>query len=276
MELTIIIVSYKVRELLEKNLESVFNSNYKNLKVFVIDNNSEDGTVEMVKKKFSQVKLIANKENFGFARAVNQVLPEVNSPYALLLNPDMKLFPETLEKAISWIENKPQAVVAGGQLLDTEGKVVPSVRRFPQIFDQAMISLKIPHLLPRIIDNYLMKSFNYKQEALVDSVRGSFFLINIPAYQKLTTKKISLDERYFIWFEEVDFCRQVKELGGEVWYFPQAKAIDLVGQSFKKVKKGKTQRYFRDSMLKYFQKWESNWKYQLLKILWWPIKLLKS
>ena len=86
-----------------------------------------------------------------------------------------------------------------------------------------------------------------------------------------TIEKVGLlDEKYFIWFEEVDYCQRVKKTGGEIWYTPSAKCLDYVGQSFSQVPKGKTQRYFRDSQLKYFKKWQPVWQYWILKLAWIP------
>ena len=82
-----------------------------------------------------------------------------------------------------------------------------------------------------------------------------------------------LDERYFLWFEEVDYCRRVKQVGGQIWYMPTAECIDLMGQSFKQVNLAVKQKYFRDSMLKYFKKWQPNWQYWILRLAW-PLGLL--
>jgi len=77
-----------------------------------------------------------------------------------------------------------------------------------------------------------------------------------------------LDERYFLWFEEVDYCRRVKEAGWKIIYTPIAECVDYVGQSFLQVPRGQTQKYFRDSMLAYFRKWQPSWQYWILKIVW--------
>jgi hypothetical protein len=83
-----------------------------------------------------------------------------------------------------------------------------------------------------------------------------------------------LDERYFIWFEEVDYCKKAKQAGWKVMYTPTAKCMDYVGKSFVQVPRGKTQKYFRDSMLKYFYKWHPAWQYWVLKILWIPSMII--
>lgn len=270
MDLSVVIVSWKVKDKLKENLTALFNSqgDFK-FEVFVVDNNSADGTVEMIKAEFPSVLLIANSDNRGFAAANNQALELASGNYVLLLNPDMQVNADTLAKVLVWAKNNPQATVVGTKLVNGQGEVVKQIRRFPKLADQLAVTLKLPHFFPGIINKYLCSKFDYNQSAKVDSIRGAFFLINRENYKKISGREIPLlDERYFIWFEEVDFCREVYKMGGEVWYTPVASCLDYVGQSFKQVNRGKTQGYFSDSMLKYFQKWEADWKFKLLKFVW--------
>ena len=274
MDLSIIIVSWNVRDKLRQNLEALMKIQGDfSFETIVVDNNSSDGTAAVVAENFPQVRLIANSKNLGFARANNQALETAAGDFVLLLNPDMEVFPDTLEIMLDWCQNNPQATVASCQLVDKNEKNILHVRRFPTWSDQLAIILKVPHLVPGILNKYLGKNFDYSQAAKVDSVRGSFFLINRRNYEKLATGKLfeiepRLDEQYFVWFEEVDFCRTVYKLGGEVWYTPVARARDYIGASFKQVGRGTTQKYFRDSMLKYFQKWEPAWQSHLLEKAW--------
>jgi len=270
MDLSVIIVSWNVKEKLKDNLQALFESESGfNFEVLVVDNASTDGSAELVRAKFPQVKLIVNKTNFGFARANNQAIELAQGRYILLLNPDMSVFPDTLENMLAWAEENPQATVSGCRLVNVRGETVRQVRRFPKLFDQLMITWKIPHFFPGILNSYLLPDFDYSRVSQVDSIRGAFFLINLKNYQKISRQpKPKLDERYFLWFEEVDFCRQVIAWQGEVWYTPAASCLDYVGQSFKQLKRGKAQKYFRDSMLKYFKKWESAFSYQILNLSW--------
>ncbi len=276
MNISIIIVNYKVKDLLDNCLQSIFsNSENIELDVIVVDNNSQDGSVEMVKKKYPQINLIASPENLGFAKANNLGFQKAKSPhlkkgdgdkydYILLLNPDMKLFPNTLENALKWANMHPQAQVIGCHLIDQNNQTIFHIRQFPTLLDQLAIILKLPHIFPQILNKYLRKKFDYSQASKVDSVRGAFFLVQRKTYEGLQ----GLDEKYFVWFEEVDFCKKVYESGGEVWYTPDAKCIDYVGKSFSQVPRGVTQKYFRDSMLKYFKKWHPCWQWIILKIAW--------
>lgn len=270
MDLSVIIVSWNVKEKLRANLSALFASagDFK-FEIFVVDNNSGDGSAAMVRKDFPAVRLIANAENRGFAAANNQALAEANGKFILLLNPDMEVTPDTLAQALAWAQANPQAVVSGCKLVGVDGQIVPQVRRFPKFFDQLIVTLKVPHILPAAVSRYRCAGFDYEQAAKVDSIRGAFFLINRESYRRLfNSDQPRLDERYFIWFEEVDFCREVYKHGGEVWYTPAAVCRDFVGQSFRQVPRGQTQKYFRDSMLKYFQKWAPAWQAKVLEWAW--------
>lgn len=276
MDLSVVIVSWKVKNKLKENLNALFNSqgDFK-FEVFVVDNNSDDGSAQMIKNEFPSVMLIANPDNRGFAAANNQALELVSGDYILLLNPDMQVNPDTLAKVLAWVKKNPQATVTGCKLVSSQGEIVKQVRQFPKFSDQLAVTLKLPHFFPGIINKYLCSNFDYEKVAKVDSIRGAFFLINRENYKKISGREIPLlDERYFIWFEEVDFCREVYKLGGEVWYAPVASCFDYVGQSFKQVDREKTQEYFSDSMLKYFQKWEKDWEYKILKNVWKIVKAI--
>jgi O-antigen biosynthesis protein len=270
MDLSIIIVSYNVKEKLQKNLESIFNSQGDfSFEVFVVDNNSIDGSAEMVEELFPQVRLTKNDRNLGFSVANNMAIKKASGNFILLLNPDMRLFPDTLYSSLAFAQQNPQAVVSSCLLVDDNNKTIKHIRRFPKFFDQLAIILKLPHVFPRIIKSYLYLDFDYNLKQKVDSVRGSFFMINLEAFKKIyKDERPLLDERYFIWFEEVDFCKQVHKMSGEIWYNPNTFCLDYVGQSFSLLKKGRAQKYFSESMLKYFQKWHPNWQYQVLKFFW--------
>ncbi len=270
MDLSVIIVSWKVKDKLKNNLDALFNSqgDFK-FEVFVVDNNSSDGTIEMIGKEFPLVKLIANADNRGFAAANNQALKLSIGEFVLLLNPDMQLEATTLFNALNWAKNNSQATVSGCKLVNSDGAIVKQVRNFPKLADQLSITIKLPHIFPGIVNKYLNVNFDYSKASRVDSIRGAFFLINRQAYKKISNQNVpTLDERYFIWFEEVDFCREVYKLGGEVWYTPVATCIDFVGQSFKQVPRGQAQKYFSDSMISYFRKWEAKWQTGILNIIW--------
>jgi len=274
MDLSIIIVSWRVKDKLQANLEALFKSvQGPSFEVLVVDNNSADGTIDMLRQNFPQVRLIANSENFGFAKANNQAIKQAQGDFILLLNPDMQVFEDTLKNLLVWLKANPQAWVTSGRLVDEQGQIVNHVRRFPRLSDQLAIVLKLPHLFPNILNKYLRIDFNYDKPAKVDSIRGSFFAIRRQALEKVGL----LDERFFVWFEEVDYCRRVYEAGGQVWYTPEVVCLDYVGQSFKLWSRRETQKIMRQSQLKYFAKWHSAWSVVWLALGWcliWPVVYL--
>ncbi|MBI4135514.1 glycosyltransferase family 2 protein [Candidatus Uhrbacteria bacterium] len=279
MDLSIVIVSWNVEEKLKECLRSIEDTLAAprdqataesglvtpaafSYEVFVVDNASKDGTVQMVEQEFPWVHVIANDFNAGFAKANNQAIRLSQGRYVLLLNPDMRLFQGTLEGMVKFMDEERNARVgvAGCWLVDEQGNTVPQVRRFPTIKDQLAIMLKVPHLFPRVLDSYMMQDFDYSKEARIDSIRGSFFMI-----RRETLDKIGLlDEGFFIWFEEVDFCKRAIAAGFEVAYTPTVKAVDYVGQSFKQMKLYPKQKMFTRSMIYYFKKHRPWWEAELL------------
>jgi len=272
MDISIITVPWNVKDLVRKNFQAIF-SNTKNIEfeVISVDNDSKDGTTEMIQKEFPQVKAIFNNYNAGFAKANNQGIKISTGRYVLLLNPDMQVKPGTLETIVKWMDEHPEAGVAGCKLVKADGTIVPHVRRYPGIWDQAAVILKIPHFFPRVLNHYMWRDFDYSREQVVDSIRGSFFVIRREVLDKLG----GLDERYFLWFEEVDFCKQVALAGYKVMYTPITECVDHVGKSFAQVPTGKLQNIFQDSMTKYFQKWQPTWQVVVLNLIW-PIGKLMA
>lgn len=266
MDLSIIIVSWNVKDKLKENIKALYQSKGDfSYEVIVVDNFSADGSVEIIKQEFPQVKIIANQENLGFAKANNQAIKVAQSDYILMLNPDMLVRTDTLNNMLTWMKSNQNAWLASCKLLDENNEIIKHVRRFPQLSDQLAIVLKLPHIFPGILKNYIREDFNYNKASIVDSVRGGFMMIRKDCIEKIGL----LDEQFFIWFEEVDYCRRIKASSGEVWYIPAAVCIDYVGQSFKQVETMKKQLYFRDSMLKYFRKWQPHWQYYILWCVWW-------
>ena len=287
MDLSIITVSWNVKEKLRESLRAIFESVSASarasssvdaailtLEIFVVDNASNDGTAEMVKQEFPQVRLIANSENRGFSAANNQAIRESGGDFILLLNPDMRVFPDTLPKMVTWMREHPKVGIAGCHLVNEKGETVPHVRRFPNVADQAAILLKLPHLFPKIVGRYLMSDFDYRQEAEVDSIRGSFFMARREVFFEGLSRpsnsppSIGLpDERFFIWFEEVDFCKRADAAGWKIMYTPLVKCVDYVGQSFKQMASYQKQKMFTESMVKYFNKHHPGWRAWVISAL---------
>ena len=260
MDLSTITVTWNSEEKIGKQIASVFEGCKEiNCEEIIVDNNSSDKTVEIV-KDFPNVKLIENKENLGFAMANNQGLKIGTGKYILFLNPDMQVESGGLDKITVWMEEKKDVGLASVKLVNEKGGVNlgASPRRFPKVWEQVLLILKIHHIFPKVLDSYLMKSFDFTREQEVDSVRGSFIIVRREILEKLGW---GFDPRYFIWFEDVDLCREVKKLNYKVMYTPIISCVDYVGQSFNKQESLWKQKNFTKSMLTYFQKWEPMYKW---------------
>lgn len=273
IDLSIVTVGFKSRDYVRDLLNSLFEARGDlSIEYFILDNASGDGLVEMVEKEFvprSDDKLkiypIQNTANLGFAKANNIGIRRAQGRYVLLLNPDMRLFKDSLTNMVAWMDANVQAGIAGCKLVTQDGKIQPHVRRFPQVADQLAIILKIPHIWPGILNSYLATDFNYDATVRVDSIRGSFFMIRRSVIEKLG----GLDERFFIWFEEVDYCKQAAANNIEVWFTNAATCVDHVGRSFSLVGGLQKQKYFTGSMVTYFEKWHANsaWIFRALRPL---------
>ncbi len=260
-DLGIVIVSWNVRDLLLQNLERLHQNQGMSLEVIVVDNASKDGTVEAVKALYPEMIVIANKENSGFSKACNQGIVASNARHMLLLNPDMMVEPDALIKTVTFLDTHPDVAVVSGKLLSKNGKLMHHMRRFPTVSDQMIVMCKLSRLIPRCLDRYHAVDLNPESEQVVDTVRGSYFAINRTALDTIGL----LDERYYIWFEEVDYCKQVQKHKMKVMYVPTIIARDLVGQSFKQVKLYRKQSLFLRSMRSYFEKWHPGWRAWIIR-----------
>lgn len=256
MDLSVITVTWNSQNNIVEQISSVF-SGCKTIECeeIVVDNGSKDETVELIKQKFSQVKIIENGKNLGFSVANNQGVGIAKGKYILFLNPDMRLEEGSLDKIVRWMDNRPDVGIVSPKLVDKKGKFNNEAgpRRFPKVWEQVILLLKVPHFIPMILDEYLMKDFDPEVEQEVDSVRGSFMLVRRELINKLGW---GFDPRYFVWWEDVDLCREARRNGFKVVYTPVISCIDYFGQSFNKKKRFWAQRNFSKSMLRYFKKWE--------------------
>lgn len=263
-DLAVIIVSWNVRAHLLENLSSLAASEGAcTARCIVVDNASTDGSMEAVRETYPWVQMITNRENRGFAAATNQGIHARQARHVLLLNPDMRVEKETLARTVAYLDAHMDAAVVGGYLSGQDGIVVESVRRFPSFLSQLALVCKVPHLFPQVLDRYLWKGFDYGMERSVEVVRGSFFAIHERALQTIG----ALDERYFLWYEEMDYCRQAIAHKWKVMYVPSLRATDKVGQSFRQVGLYLSQRRLLCSLIAYFDKWHPRWHAAAFRIV---------
>jgi GT2 family glycosyltransferase len=261
MDLSIITVAWNSKDRLSECINSVQQSAKSiSWEMFVVDNNSSDGSADLVKKNFPEVKLIRNKFNAGFAKANNQAIDRSVGEFILLLNPDMRIFSETLPRMVHFMRMNEKIGVAGCKLINSQGEIMREVRRFPDFWSQFFIVTKLAHLFPFLIKKYLCADLDLEREQEVDQIRGSFFMIS----RKCLNQIGKLDEDFFLWFDEVDFCKRAKDRGWQIVYTPHVKAMDYKGQSFKQAPSMWKQKIFTQSMCYYFKKHGKWWEFAVL------------
>jgi len=243
-ELSIIIVNYNTKDLLKKCLLSIDKFLPKvSYEVIVVDNGSTDGSVEMLTEHRSPNTvhlLIKNRQNLGFAKANNQGIKKAKGRYVLLLNSDTEVKKRTLDKLIEFAKKTKSAGVVGARLLNPDGTVQPSVYRFPTLWRairQYWLGQK--NLLDKYVPYTDHRTPITKHHA-VEAVVGAVFLITPQAREKIGL----LDERYFMYFEDLDYCRRVKRAGLSVYYLVDSEIIHHHGKSGKPAE---TNKYLIDS-----------------------------
>lgn len=251
-DLSIIIVSWNVRDLLRDCLHSVFaNQGNLTLEVIVVDSASADGSPEMVRELFPQVMLIACEENVGFPRGNNIGLAQANGRYILLLNPDTVVLGNALAQSVAYLAQHPAVGVMGAQLLNADGSVQSSRRRFPSlltgIFESTWLQSYAPTFLLR---DYYVQDTADDETAAVDWVMGAFMLIRREVFEKVG----GMDEAYFMYSEELDWCKRIKAAGWQIVYYPEAQIIHYQGKSSEQAS---TMRHinFNRAKLRYFRKY---------------------
>ncbi len=253
MDLSIIIVSWNVRRLLDACLHSIRReTSSTSYEVIVVDNASSDGTASFIATHHSWVTLIANPVNQGFARANNQGLSLARGRHVLFLNPDTEVIEGTIDRSVAYLNRHREVGVLGIQILNPDRTIQPSVRTLPTFGAAVSLLLKFVRLAPRSrsVAHYLAHDFNYLETSAVEQVMGAFFLVP----RRIIDALGPFDERFFVWFEEVDFCRRVSAEGWEVRYWPGAQVIHHHAESFSQLKTYRKQFLLNQSLLHYFRK----------------------
>lgn len=234
MKLSIVIVNYNVEHFLEHCLKSVRKA-LKNIEseVFVVDNNSVDGSIRMLKEKFPEVKLIENKENVGFARANNQAIRISQGEYVLLLNPDTVVEEDTFEKCIDFMDSHPNAGGLGLKMIDGQGKILKESKRgFPTPWvcfcKMSGLASLFPH--SKKYCGYYMGHLPYDKTNKVDILAGAYMLLRRECLDKCGL----LDETFFMYGEDIDLSYRITLAGYDNYYFADTQIIHYKGESTKK------------------------------------------
>lgn len=253
MDLSIIIVNYNVKEFLLNLLHSIEKASSNiDKEIIVVDNASDDGSVEAIKEKFPTVKLVENKNNIGFGSANNQGLKIAQGKYILFINPDCIVSEDTFDKMISFFEGNVNCGLAGCKILNSDGSLQLACRRsFPGPWTSFTKVTGLSNLFPnsRIFARYNLNYLDENRTYEVDGVSGSFMMIKRETYEKVG----GFDEQFFMYGEDLDLCYRVQKAGFKVFYVPDTQIIHYKGESTKRSNLDET-KLFYDAMHKFVKK----------------------
>ena len=285
MVLSVVIVSANTRKLLEACVASVQRSTeHCAAEVIVVDNASTDGSVQALRHRFPDVRLIENVENRGFAAANNQALMSCQGHFALLLNSDTIVSSEAIDEMLKFLEARPAAGVVGCRLVGEDGRTQPSASGLPGLRMQVASFLGLRRLIPARASVAVARAPLIR--GLLDALSGGYFT---PAATTSTPQRVEflsgacmmmrretwesiglLDESIFLYLEDADWCRRARDAGWELFYIPSVRIVHFGGRSFAARSAGRTHHISRErvrSLFYYFRKYEPPWKIAVLKLV---------
>jgi N-acetylglucosaminyl-diphospho-decaprenol L-rhamnosyltransferase len=250
--ISVITVNYKTKDYLERMLESLYiHHDADEVEVFVVDNASGDD-LSAIESKYDKVTIIYSNKNVGFAAGCNMAIKLAAGDYYVLINPDIEFTSPALSQIEQKMKTHPEVGIGGVSLKNLDGSQQDCVWRFPRPLDQLLVLLKAPHVFKNLkpINQWLMKDFDYSESSDVDQVMGAFFCIR----REMTQEIGLLDDGFFMWYEEVDYCKRAANAEWRTRYFADIEAKHKKGSSFDQVATLKKQSMVRRSLRRYMKK----------------------
>lgn len=265
MDLSIIIVNWNTKKLLENCLQAVgddlLNAADLETETFVVDNASTDGSAEMIRGRFPWVKLLENGQNIGFAGGNNLAFGQCSGRYILLLNPDTEIRPGGLKTLIDFMETHPEAGAAGARLLNSDGSLQQSCYRSPTPGRELWLLFHLDKVFPDYV-TYNMAKWDANLPRPVEVLKGACILLRREAIGPAQI----FDETYFMYSEEVDLCHQIHRAGWSLHWVPQAQVVHHEGQSTRQAAASMFLHLYRAKLL-YFRKNGGQWTARFYKIV---------
>ena len=263
-DLSIVIVSWNVADLLADCLESIARSqsgSTLSIETIVVDSASRDDTVAMLRRRFTDVRLLAQSENVGFVRGNNLGLQMARGRFILLLNPDTCVLDDALAQMARALESDDGPGIVGPRTLNSDGSTQSTRRRFPTLLTAIFESTWLQPLAPRsVLSRYRVEDCPDDASLDVDWVQGSALMLRREVYETIG----GLDPGYVMYSEELDWCRRAKAGGWRVRYLGNARIVHHGGSSSEQAP-ARSQIHFQQSKLRYFRVWHGRWSAQLLR-----------
>lgn len=224
----------QLKDCVESVMKSLFDNSILN-KVIVVDNDSEDNSLELVEAlNYEKLEIIKNQDNLGFGKACNIGAKNSQSDFILFLNPDAMVYEDTFQKLFDYIEKNDTKDVAvyGVQLIGDDGKVQRNCAKVPSLSSFINRSLGLNKLNPKLFPSYTMQDWDHLDTREVDQVMGAFFMIKKDIFEKLN----GFDERFFVYYEELELSKRIKDIGYKTIFVAQAQAYHKGGGTSEQVK----------------------------------------
>jgi GT2 family glycosyltransferase len=265
-DISIIIASWNTKQMLCRCLASIY-QNIKNdldFEIIVVDNNSNDDSCKMIKDNFPQVILIENSYNKGFSAAINSAISISKARYVLLLNSDTLILNKAIQKTLAFAENHTDAAVTGCKILNPDRTIQQSCFMFPSILNMLLSASYLYKIFPknRFFGRERMTWWDRQNVRKVDVVTGCFMLVRSEAIQKAG----KMDESFYMYGEETDWCYRFKQAGWENLFFPNAEIIHFGGASTR-LRKAEMILQLRGSVLLFMKKHRSRVSYLFACVL---------
>ncbi len=272
-DISIIIVNYNVKEFLANSLQSVRKASKEiDTEIFVVDNNSSDGSMEFLKPLFPEVHFIENDENLGFGKANNQAIKLAKGAYTLLLNPDTVIQEDTLQVLMDHMEKNPETGACGCKILNPDGSFAPESRRtVPTVSSAIHKAVGLTALFPKskIFGKYYMGWKDEDEPGEIPVLSGSFMFFRTEVLKEVD----GFDERFFMYGEDIDLCYRVAKKGWKIDYVPSTSIIHYKGESTKKDFRAYN-RVFNNALYQFFDKhYTSRYSSLFRFIVFWAIQL---
>ncbi|MBZ0293757.1 MAG: glycosyltransferase family 2 protein [Anaerolineae bacterium] len=261
-DLSIIIVSWNVADLLAVCLDTIFARSSPDLEVIVVDSASSDHTVTMLQERYPQVRLLPQTENLGFSRCNNIGLAAAQGRHVLLLNPDTEIRSDALAQMVAYLDAHQDVGIVGPRTLNTDGTTQSTRRSFPTVPLAFFESTWLQPLTPKSMLTCYYRSDQPDDGVFdVDWVQGSALMARREVYQQIG----GMDEGYVMFSEELDWCKRARDAGWRVVYLGTATIIHHGGKSTDQVV-ARRHIHFQESKLRYFRKYHGRWVAAVLRI----------
>ncbi len=253
-DVSIIIVSWNTKDLTRQCLQSIYKTTHHiSFEIIVVDNNSSDGSVNMIKREFPEVKLIENHRNEGFAKANNLALKESNGRYFCMVNSDVIILPGCIERLVRFMDENPDVGISGPRILNPDTTFQETRRYFPTLCRELFNAVALNRVLQNLheISGVRPKYQNYNQIHDVDILTGCFWIVRSEAVVQVGC----LDEQFFMYGEDLDWCKRFWDKNWRVSFVSEAQAIHLGGASSGNAPLG----FFLEMHKANLKYWEKHW-----------------